>query len=344
LTEPRTGPRIAVLGAGLIGCYLGGRLLAGGFDVTLIGRAGLAAELAKTGLKTSDISGKEKYVPADRVRVVTDPAALADANVVLVTVKNGDTAEAGAQIGAAKGSALVVSFQNGVRNTDILAAQLPGRCILSGMVPFNVVKPAPGHFHQATTGDLVVETRAGAEVPLVRCFEFSGLSIRAAADIRSVLWGKLLLNLNNSVNALSGMPLAKELARRGYRAVLAESIREALRVLQCAGLTPAGASRVPPRLLPFVLSLPDWFFRMAARGMLSVDPTARSSMWEDLERRRPTEIDYLNGEIVALAERCGKGAPVNRAITRLVKQAEAAGNGSPRMTAEDLERAVRGSW
>ena len=68
--------------------------------------------------------------------------------------------------------------------------------------------------------------------------------------------------------------------------------------------------------------------------MLAIDPEARSSMWEDLERRRPTEIDYLQGAIVAMAAKLGVPVPINARIAELVRAAEAAGGGSPRLTPE----------
>ena len=122
-----------------------------------------------------------------------------------------------------------------------------------------------------------------------------------------VQWGKLLLNLNNALNALSGLPLATQLADRRWRLLLAAQIEEALAVLKAAGIAPARIEGVPPRLIPSILRLPDWLFRLVARRMLAIDPAARSSMWEDLAARRPTEIDYLQGAILALADKARRG-------------------------------------
>jgi 2-dehydropantoate 2-reductase len=154
--------------------------------------------------------------------------------------------------------------------------------------------------------------------------------------IKEILWSKLLMNLNNSINALAGVPLVEELSQRGYRKVLAASMREGLTALKRAGITSARLVKISPSWMPFMLSLPDWMFTRLAGAMLNIDPTARSSMWEDLERHRQTEIDYLNGEIVMLAEAYDLDAPVNRKIIALVKEAEKAGGGSPKMSAEQL--------
>jgi 2-dehydropantoate 2-reductase len=334
-------PRIAVLGAGLIGCYLGGRLLAGGSDVRLMGRESLANELRQAPLKITDWQGGEWIIPSDRVHVSTDPSALADADIVLVTVKSKDTADAASQIAVHGKPSVVVSFQNGVKNGETLRRQLSS-CVLCGMVPFNVTKPSAGHFHCASEGTIVLESRPQCDARLCSEFQTAAMAIHLTQQIDAVLWGKLLMNLNNAINALAGIPLREELSQRGYRLVLARSIREGLLATRRAGIRPAKTSRLSPRLLPLLLSLPDWLFTRLAGAVLQIDPTARSSMWEDLERKRPTEIQYLNGEIVALAEHHGISAPTNRGIVELIAQAERNADGSPRLSADALIAALRG--
>lgn len=93
-------------------------------------------------------------------------------------------------------------------------------------------------------------------------------------------------------------------------------------VLRTAGIRPAKVARVSPRLLPLLLRLPDGVFRRVAGAMLRIDPQARSSMWEDLQAGRRTEIDYLNGAVVSLAESIGCSAPANRHITAMVHAAQ----------------------
>lgn len=311
---------VAVFGAGAVGSWVGGRLAAHPTThVTLIGRARLMAELAD-GLTTSEQGGPTRTVA---VTATTDPTAAARADVTLVTVKSAQTAEAGAALARVlPADAVVVSLQNGVRNADVLRAALPGRRVLAGMVPWNVVRRAPGSYHRGTAGTLMVEDAPGA-LPLLGAAALAGLPLRVRRDMRAVQWGKLLLNLNNAVNALSDQPLAAELAQRAYRRVLAAAQREALAVLARAHEPVAKLTPVPPRFLPRLLELPDRVFRVAAARMLAIDPHARSSMWDDLAAGRPTEIAYLQGEIVALADRLGMSAPVNAALVALVHAAEA---------------------
>jgi 2-dehydropantoate 2-reductase len=132
-------------------------------------------------------------------------------------------------------------------------------------------------------------------------------------------WGKLLINLNNPVNALSGLPLRAELLDAGYRRIFAALQLEALAVLRAAGIRPAQVAAVSPQWLPRLLQLPSWLFRRLAARMLKIDEQARSSMADDLALGRTTEIDALCGELTRLAAAHGGSAPLNRRMTALVQ-------------------------
>src|SRR6185312_10262915 len=127
------------------------------------------------------------------------------------------------------------------------------------------------------------------------------------------------------------------------RVILARQIEEALTVLKAARVEPGRVGGLRPALLPMLLRLPDWLFRLVARRMLAVDPQARSSMWEDLQRGRPTEIDEFQGKILHLARETGTPSPLTARLERLVREAEAIGTGSPQLSPEAVldEEAVR---
>ncbi|MBT8469142.1 MAG: 2-dehydropantoate 2-reductase, partial [Deltaproteobacteria bacterium] len=125
-----------------------------------------------------------------------------------------------------------------------------------------------------------------------------------------------------------------------YRRVIAKLLDEALDVLDGAGIRPAKFRGVPLRVMSFIMKLPTPVVRLVIRAQLRVDPEARVSMWTDLERGRPTEVDVLNGEIVRVAGEHGGAAPINRRIAELVHEAERAGAGSPNMSPETLLRAL----
>jgi 2-dehydropantoate 2-reductase len=314
-------PRVAVFGAGAVGGWVGGQLAAAGVKVTLVGRPRVMAEL-EHGVRVIELDGSERRVA---LALATEPAAVRDAEVVLVTVKSAATAEAGRLLaGEVADGAAVVSLQNGVRNADVLREALPGRRVVTGMVEFNVARTAPGTYRRTTSGRLMFE-RGDASARLVAACLAAGIDSEQRDDMRAVQWAKLVLNLNNAINALSNVPLASELAERNYRRVLAAAQREALSVLAAAREPIAKLSPLPMTWLPRILELPDWLFAVIAKRVVAVDPTARSSMWDDFEAGRPTEVDYLQGEIVALAERIGRTAPVNATLARLVHAVEAGG-------------------
>lgn len=328
--------RIVVAGAGSIGCYAGACLTLAGRDVTLLARPRLAEAIGKGGLVVSDLDGRRTALGAAAIKVTVDPAVLSSADIVLVTVKGGDTdAMARTIAGHTLDTATIVSLQNGVGNPARLRAVLGARKVVAGMVPFNVVQSAEGELplavHRASEGDVLIE--AGDEVLRV-LLDVDGFAVRGHADMTGVQWGKLLMNLNNALVALSGLPLATELSDRRWRSILADQIAEALVAMKANGIVPAKVTALPPSLLPVVLRLPDWLFSRLARRMLAIDPQARSSMWEDLVRRRRTEIDDLQGAVLALAAKAGVRAPINEKVAALIRKAEAAGNGPPKLGPE----------
>jgi 2-dehydropantoate 2-reductase len=330
---------IAIMGAGSVGCYLGGRLVASDQPVTLIARSHVRETLQQHGLRVSDLYGTDHYLPPDALTLSDDVAVLADADMVLVTVKSAATASVAEQIRPnLKEGAVVISLQNGLHNADRLRALLPDHSVLAGMVPYNIVNRGAGHFHQGSSGHLMMEAHPAA-TGMVDAFTRAGLTAMLSPDMPAVQWAKLLLNLNNAINALSGLPLKEELAQHGYRRCLALAQRETLALMARADIHPARITGLPTRWLPFALSLPDPLFRALGQKMLAIDPLARSSMWEDLEYGRPTEVDFINGEVVQLAAQLGHDAPANRQLVALVKAAERGGRRD--WSAPELLRTLR---
>ena len=322
-----------IAGAGSIGCYIGGRLAQAGRNVTLLTREHLATLIAERGLQVSALDHGDEIVAPDRLHLATDAApALAAAELILVTVKCRDTKDMADLIALhAPDSATVVSLQNGVDNMDVLRAAL-GRSdgIVAAMVPFNVVQTQaendPPRFHRATTGTI----RIGAGIPgLADILSVPGAEVGESADIEAVLWSKLLINLNNALNALSDLPLLEEFGNRSWRKLLARQMREAFPVLRREGIALAPLEGVHPRLMARVLGWPDWLFMLAARKMMAMDDSARSSMWEDLQKGRPTEINCIQGAIARRARAQGLPAPLTMRVMELIRAAEAEGGGAP---------------
>ncbi len=334
------GTKIAVLGAGSVGCFIGGACQAAGLPVTFIGRPKLSQDLDEHGLTLTDYSGWRVHIGRGDVDFRCGPEALDEADVILVTVKSGGTAVAAAEIAQhGREGATVISFQNGISNVETLEQGLGGRFeVARGIVAFNVAYVGKGQFHKGSAGELWSDRR-GATEALAERLAGSPATLKLSPDMLGLAWGKLLINLNNAVNALSGQTLLQELHTRDYRRVFAASIREGLGLLRRVDIEPAKVGPLSVQLLPRLLDTPDILFNNLFARVWRMDLKARSSRSDDLAAGRKTEVDYLNGELVRLAERLSMDAPVSRAIVQLVHKADA---GSPQMAPKALRKAVLG--
>ena len=322
LSGPRL-TRVVILGAGSIGCFVGGCWQVAGLDVSFIGRPSFDREIHDHGLTLTDYSGWQASLRPAEVDFRCEPDALASADIIALCVKSGATAEAASEI-AERGreGATVISLQNGISNVDVLERGLGDRFqVVRGMVPYNVAYLGDGRFHKGVAGDLFADDRPETR-SLADAIGPSPAALKLSDDMLGIAWGKLLINLNNAVNALSGRTLVEELHERDYRRVFAASMREGLGLLDKAGIEPAKVGAVGPRLLPWVIGSPDWLFRNLFMKAWKIDAKARSSMADDLAAGRRTEVDYINGELVQLAERLGAAAPVNRKVVELIRKAE----------------------
>jgi 2-dehydropantoate 2-reductase len=325
---------IGIAGAGSIGCFVGGMLAAAGRPVALLARPRVIQEIEDNRLRLTSFDGLERRIAPDRLTLSENPSIFTDAGVVLVTVKSADTAEMADVIARhAPKDTVIVSLQNGVGNVSLLRERLPGRRVLAGMVPFNVIALGEGRFHRATSGDIVIEQDdAGTAGQL----SVQDLHMRSSANIAGVQWGKLLVNLNNALNALAGLPLRQQLSQRAWRVLFADQMVEGLAAIRAEGIKPVSSTPIPAGWTPHLLRLPDAAFGMLLGRTMKIDPEARSSMWEDLQRGRRTEIDYLQGVITAVADRHGLRVPLSRRIVALIKSAEAVGKGSPGLTPDQI--------
>jgi len=331
------GQTIGVAGAGSIGCFVGGMLAAGGRRVALLARPRVIAEIEAHGLRPTSFEGFDRTIARDRFALSENPSVFGDAGVVLVTVKSADTAAMADIIARhAPSDAVIVSLQNGIGNVALLRDRLPGRRVLGGMVPFNVIALGGGRFHRATSGDIVIE-QDGA-LPAEK-LSVAGLTIRGTDNIEGVQWGKLVLNLNNALNALADLPLRRQLSSRPWRQLFADQMAEGLAAIRAEGIKPVSPTPIPIAWMPSLLRLPNAVFEPMLGRTMKIDPEARSSMWEDLKHGRRTEIDYLQGVITAIAERRGLEAPLSRRIVELIRQAEREARGSPGLTPAQIRAA-----
>jgi 2-dehydropantoate 2-reductase len=298
-------PRIAVLGAGAVGCYFGGMLARAGAPVTLIGRPRHVEALTRAGLCLETLHFRQQ-VP---VAASTDVAAARAAEVVLFCVKTLDTETAAKELAPhLAANAVVVSLQNGVDNAERIRAATGIEAIPS-VVYVAAEMVAPGHVKHNGRGDLLIgdARRPRRELEdLAALFVRAGVPCLVSDNIAADLWTKLLINC--AYNAISALGRAKYGRIVGYqptRELMRQVTEEALAVARADGVRfPAG-------------DMVEAVFRLghAMSG-------ATSSTAQDIARGKHTEIDSLNGYVVRRGAALGVPAPVNQTLHALVKLLE----------------------
>jgi 2-dehydropantoate 2-reductase len=310
-----------VFGAGLVGGFLTGALLASGQPVTVVARPRVREKLAD-GLTLTDLEGHRADVPPPRFLAASPATEDRAPDLLWLTVKCTSVEAAIPDLAEHLGpDTIIVCCQNGLGSEGPVRAAFPGHLVLKGMVAFNVAELADSHLHRGSGGPLTVEAHPRVS-GLPELITTPLITLELSDDIDAVLWAKLQLNLVNAINALSDVPVREMLQQRGYRRVFAACMRELLDVTRSLGLDLPRLTALPARWIPGLLEQPDWLFRRLARPMLEVDPTVRTSMWWDLTKGRRTEIEFLNGALVAVAADRGIATPVNSRIVELVHAAE----------------------
>ncbi len=293
--------RIAVMGAGAIGCYYGGMLARAGRDVTLIGRPQHVEAIRRAGLRFETKAFDERV----RLHASTEPQAARGADVVLFSVKSQDTESAGRALAphVARGAA-IVSMQNGVDNAERLAALL-GREVIPAVVYVAVEMAGPGHVRHHGRSELAIG-RAAASEAIAAAFVAAGVPVEIADNVTGVLWAKLIVNCAyNALSAIMQLPYGRLVEGAGIPAVMRDIVEECLAVARAAGVQVAGD------------------MHKATERIAQTMPGQYSSTAQDLVRGKKTEIDHLNGVVVRKGEALGVPTPVNGMLLALVKLLEA---------------------
>jgi 2-dehydropantoate 2-reductase len=293
--------RIAIVGAGAVGCYYGGMLARAGHEVVLIGRPAHVTAIQAQGLRFEAHDLDE----AVALQASIDPSAVRGASHVLVCVKSNDTEQASAEIAPhLDADALVLSLQNGVDNAERLRAAL-GRPVAAVVVYVASEMAGPGHLRHHGRGELVVEPAPGIE-PLVQAFVQAGVPCDTSPNVRGALWAKLVLNCAyNALSAITRLPYGVLVQGVGVQQVMNDAVAECQAVAQAEGV------QIPGDVA------------LAVRRIAETMPEQQSSTAQDLARGKRSEIDHLNGFVVRRGESHGVPTPVNRALHAIVKLIEA---------------------
>ncbi len=293
--------KVAVMGAGAVGCYFGGMLARAGHQVTLIGRPQHVAAIARDGLRM-ETTTLDEHVP---LAASSEPSAVQGARLVLFCVKSLDTESAGAQIRPYLApDALVLCLQNGVDNADRLRVVLPEAAVAAAVVYVATEMAGPGHVRHHGRGDLVIEPSNSSEA-VAQALIAAGVPTEISGNVRGALWAKLILNCAyNAVSAIAQLPYGRAVQGEGVKDVMRDVVAECLAVARAEGVEVAGD--VHAAVDKLADSMPGQF----------------SSTAQDLARGKRSEIDYLNGLIVRRGEALGVATPANRVLWALVKLLE----------------------
>jgi 2-dehydropantoate 2-reductase len=297
--------RIAVMGAGAVGCFFGGMLARVGADVTLIARGPHLEALSRNGLFLDSIHFQQR-VP---VRASSEPSAVRGAELVLFSVKTVDTETAAKSIAPHLSSgALILSLQNGVDNVARISAAA-GLSALASVVYVAASLLEPGHVRHAGRGDLVIGDAPTEQVAAIRdTFEPAGVPCRLSHNLDGELWQKLALNCaGNAVSALTKSGYGPAVRNPFVREVMQTALDEARAVALAAGVR-----------------LPDDGPENSASAMNLLENygSATSSTEQDIAYGRRTEMDSLNGYVARRGAELGVPTPVNHTLYALVKLLE----------------------
>ncbi|WP_310566455.1 2-dehydropantoate 2-reductase [Hydrogenophaga sp.] len=293
--------RIAVLGAGAVGCFYGGMLARAGHRVTLIGRPQHVQVFAAQGLRMQTLAFDET-VP---LAASTEASAVADADLVLFAVKSPDTESAGEQMRPhLKPGALVLCLQNGVDNAERLRAVLPGVDVAAAVVYVATEMAGPGHLRHHGRGELVIEP-SPRSAAVAQALIAAGVPTEVSDNVRGALWAKLILNCAyNALSAVGRIAYGELVQRPGVRDVMRDVVAE------CRAVAAADGVSLPGDV--------DEAVRRIAETM----PSQYSSTAQDLMRGKPSEIDHLNGYVVRRGEALGVPTQANRVLWAVVRLVE----------------------
>ncbi|HEY2558078.1 MAG TPA: 2-dehydropantoate 2-reductase [Caldimonas sp.] len=306
-----TFQRVAVVGAGAVGSFFGAMLARAGHSVVLIGRPAHAEAIGRSGLRLA-MAGRTETIALD---ASSEIAAARGADLVLFSVKSTDTEAVARELaGVLDPGALVVSLQNGVENTAVIARHVAAT-VVPAVVYVATSMPEPGLVCHHGRGDLVIgaatrtfdaATRERLDA-LVACFASAAVPVRISADVMAELWSKLMVNC--AYNAISG------LAQASYGELVALApIRELQHAVVAEVVALAAAEGVELPLAPAI----DAMERIAPAM-----PAQLSSTAQDMVRGKPSEIDHLNGFVARRGRELGVPTPANQALHALVKLVEA---------------------
>ena len=300
--------KIAVIGAGAMGSLFGALLAESGEDVWLydiweehvkaINEKGLGIELDD---KTLSVS----------VNATTDKGQIGKTDLAIIFVKStqtGDAARTASEFIDTNG--YVLTLQNGMGNADIIGEVIEPDRIIAGTTSHGATILRPGSISHAGTGPTVIGMWSGIQKTgtqkIADVFNKAGIVTKTVDDVRNVIWAKLLVNVGiNAITALTGIKNGQILDLSATKALSRAAVEEAMEVAGAQGIKVAD-------------STVEHVFQVAEATSAN-----RSSMGQDVDNKRQTEISAINGAVLKEAQKLGINVPVNKTLTALVETMQA---------------------
>jgi 2-dehydropantoate 2-reductase len=297
--------RIAIVGAGGVGGYFGGRLAAAGADVTFVARGRHLDAMRARGLRIDSPKGN-LHLP--RVNATDDPAAIGPVDIVFFTVKLYDSEAAAHMLPPLLGSdTAVIPFQNGVDGVDIVTRAVGSSHTAGGTAYVSAVIAEPGVIRHTAMDHLIfgeLDGRRSARLEqLLDACRPAGFQSTFSDRIQVDIWTKFVrLSVFSGMTAVTRCPIGVIVSDPDLLAMLKTAVREATAVARAKG--------VP---------VPDDGADRVESAYKALPPQAKASMLEDLERGRRLELPWLSGAVVRIGREVGIEAPVHRFITTVLK-------------------------
>lgn len=335
--------RILIIGAGAIGCFVGGKLASAGHAVKLVGRPGTTAALQSRGLELHAADGAVERIPS-----VSAVSSLREAfpdsyDLAILAVKSYDTETVLDELAPAEAllPAAILSLQNGVGNEEQIATRFGPQRVLAGTItaPVEVKEPGVVQVTKSTFAVGLADFHGDSADPksnsLSSSFSSAGLPAKVYNDAYSMKWSKLLMNMiGNATSAILAEPPAVTFADPRIADLEIDALREALRVMAAAGIRPLNVEKYPLRTLaPLLRFGPRPLLRSALhRGVGGARGGKMPSLFLDLESgKRGSEVAWYNGAIVRKGVEVGVETPANCLLTETVQKLAA-------------ERGLRAGW
>ncbi|MFZ5922897.1 MAG: ketopantoate reductase family protein [Chloroflexota bacterium] len=291
---------ILIVGTGALASLFAVRLSAAGTPVTMLGTWTAALEaIRREGVRLTDGRREQAY----RVRVTDNPADCAGARFALVLVKSWQTERAARQLAEClEADGLAVTLQNGVGNRETLAGTLGLPRVALGVTTTGATLLGPGLVRAGGEGTVSIEEHARLS-PLVARLREAGFNVQTVPDARTLVWSKLVINAAiNPLTAVLRVPNGALLQHPAARALMGDLARETAEVAAAEGVH---------------LSFPNPL--AAAEDVARRTAANHSSMFQDVKRGAPTEIDAICGAVTRTGEKHRIHTPVNRVFWHLVQ-------------------------